>query len=136
MTMPFIDLAAQQKRLRDEIEDRLNAVLDHGGYIMGAEVAELEAAFCDRLGVKHTISCSSGTDALILGLLGLGVKPSDGVIVPSFTFAASAEAIAVLGAVPVFAEVDAVSFNLDRTRLSDALAAGQEAGLNLSLIHI
>ncbi|MGB0810603.1 MAG: aminotransferase class I/II-fold pyridoxal phosphate-dependent enzyme, partial [Candidatus Puniceispirillaceae bacterium] len=123
--MPFIDLTAQQKRLRGEIEARLNAVLDHGGYIMGAEVAELEAAFCDRLGVKHTISCSSGTDALILGLLGLGVKPGDGVIVPSFTFAASAEAIAVLGAVPVFAEVDAVSFNLDRTRLSDALAAGQ-----------
>ncbi len=131
MTMPFIDLTAQQKRLRGEIEARLNAVLDHGGYIMGAEVAELEAAFCDRLGVKHTISCSSGTDALILGLLGLGVKPGDGVIVPSFTFAASAEAIAVLGAVPVFAEVDAVSFNLDRTRLSDALAAGQEAGLNM-----
>ena len=131
MTMPFIDLAAQQKRLRGEIEARLNAVLDHGGYIMGAEVAELEAAFCDRLGVKHTISCSSGTDALILGLLGLGVKPGDGVIVPSFTFAASAEAIAVLGAVPVFAEVDAVSFNLDRTRLSDVLAAGQEAGLNM-----
>ena len=64
MTMPFIDLAAQQKRLRGEIEARLNTVLDHGGYIMGAEVAELEAAFCDRLGVKHTISCSSGTDAL------------------------------------------------------------------------
>ena len=71
MTMPFIDLTAQQKRLRGEIEARLNAVLDHGGYIMGAEVAELEAAFCDWLGVKHTISCSSGTDALILGLLGL-----------------------------------------------------------------
>ena len=132
MTMPFIDLAAQQNRLRGEIEARLNAVLDHGGYIMGAEVGELETAFCDRLGVKHTISCSSGTDALILGLLGLGVKPGDGVIVPSFTFAASAEAIAVLGAVPVFAEVDAVSFNLDTERLGDALAAGQEAGLKMA----
>ena len=131
MNMPFIDLAAQQKRLRGEIEARLNAVLDHGGYIMGAEVAELETGFCDRLGVKHTISCSSGTDALILGLLGLGVKPGDGVIVPSFTFAASAEAIAVLGACPVFAEVDAVSFNMDAERLGDALAAGQEAGLTM-----
>ena len=131
MTMSFIDLAAQQKRLRGEIEARLNAVLDHGGYIMGAEVAELERSFCDRLGVKHTISCSSGTDALILGLLGLGVKPGDGVIVPSFTFAASAEAIAVLGACPVFAEVDAGSFNLDAERLGDALTAGQEAGLNM-----
>ena len=131
MTMSFIDLAAQQKRLRGEIEARLNAVLDHGGYIMGAEVAELERSFCDRLGVKHTISCSSGTDALILGLLGLGVNPGDGVIVPSFTFAASAEAIAVLGACPVFAEVDAGSFNLDAERLGDALTAGQEAGLNM-----
>ena len=131
MTMSFIDLAAQQKRLRGEIEARLNAVLDHGGYIMGAEVAELERSFCDRLGVKHTISCSSGTDALILGLLGLGVNPGDGVIVPSFTFAASAEAIAVLGACPVFAEVDAGSFNLDTERLGDALTAGQEAGLNM-----
>ena len=131
MTMSFIDLAAQQKRLRGEIEARLNAVLDHGGYIMGAEVAELERSFCDRLGVKHTISCSSGTDALILGLLGLGVNPGDGVIVPSFTFAASAEAIAVLGACPVFAEVDAGSFNLDTERLADALTAGQEAGLNM-----
>ncbi|EHI48345.1 putative PLP-dependent enzyme possibly involved in cell wall biogenesis [SAR116 cluster alpha proteobacterium HIMB100] len=131
MTMSFIDLAAQQKRLRGEIEARLNAVLDHGGYIMGAEVAELERSFCDRLGVKHTISCSSGTDALILGLLGLGVNPGDGVIVPSFTFAASAEAIAVLGACPVFAEVGAGSFNLDTERLGDALTAGQEAGLNM-----
>ena len=72
MSIPFIDLAAQQKRLRPEIEARLNKVLDHGGYIMGAEIGELETTFCDRLKVKHTISCSSGTDALILGLLGLG----------------------------------------------------------------
>ena len=131
MSIPFIDLAAQQKRLRPEIEARLNKVLDHGGYIMGAEIGELETTFCDRLKVKHTISCSSGTDALILGLLGLGVKPGDGVIVPSFTFAASAEAIVVLGATPVFAEVEAVSFNLDPDRLADALAAGQQAGLDM-----
>ena len=131
MPIPFIDLAAQQKRLRPEIEARLNKVLDHGSYIMGAEVAELETAFCDRLQVKHTISCSSGTDALILGLMGLGVKPGDGVIVPSFTFAASAEAIAVLGATPVFAEVEAATFNLDPDRLADALAASQQAGLNM-----
>lgn len=131
MSIPFIDLASQQRRLRAEIDARLSAVLDHGGYIMGREVAELEAEFCDRLGVAHTISCSSGTDALILGLLGLGVKPGDGVIVPSFTFAASAEAIAVLGASCVFAEVDEVSFNLDPARLQDALAAGQAAGLNM-----
>ena len=131
MTIPFIDLAAQQRRLRPEIEARLNKVLNHGGYIMGPEVGELEANLCKRLNVKHTISCSSGTDALILGLLGLGVKPGDGVIVPSFTFAASAEAIAVLGAVPIFAEVEKTSFNLDPGRLADALAAGQKAGLTI-----
>ena len=131
MTIPFIDLAAQQRRLRPEIEARLNKVLDHGRYIMGSEVEELEAALCRRLNVKHTISCSSGTDALILGLLGLGVKPGDGVIVPSFTFAASAEAIAVLGAVPVFAEVEETSFNLDPNWLADALDTGQKAGLNM-----
>ena len=131
MSIPFIDLATQQKRLRPQIEARLNKVLDHGVYIMGAEVGELETAFCNRLQVKHAISCSSGTDALILGLLGLGLKPGDGVIVPSFTFAASAEAIAVLGGVPVFAEVEKTSFNLDPNRLADALTAGQEAGLNM-----
>lgn len=131
MSIPFIDLATQQKRLRPEIEARLNKVLDHGSYIMGAEVVELEAAFCKRLTVKHTISCSSGTDALILGLLGLGVNAGDGVIVPSFTFAASAEAIAVLGAACVFAEVEETSFNLDPDRLEDALAAGKDAGLKM-----
>ena len=131
MTVPFIDLATQQTRLRPEIDARLNNVLDHGRYIMGPEVDELEANLCKRLNVKHTISCSSGTDALILGLLGLGVKPGEGVIVPSFTFAASAEAIAVLGAVPIFAEVEETSFNLDPDRLADALAAGQKAGLNV-----
>ena len=96
MTVPFIDLATQQRRLRPEIDARINTVLDHGRYIMGPEIHELEANLCKRLNVKHAISCSSGTDALILGLLGLGVKPGEGVIVPSFTFAASAEAIAVL----------------------------------------
>ena len=131
MIIPFIDLATQQRRLRPEIDARLNRVLDHNGYIMGPEVGELEANLCKRLNVKHTISCSSGTDALILGLLGLGVKPGDGVIVPSFTFAASAEAIAVLGAAPVFAEVETTSFNLDPDRLADAMAAGQKAGLNM-----
>ena len=131
MSIPFIDLAAQQKHLRHEIEKRLNKVLDHGSYIMGAEVFELEEAFCKRLPVKYAISCSSGTDALTLGLLGLGVKPGDGVIVPSFTFAASAEAIAVLGASCVFAEVEETSFNLDPERLADALVAGQKAGLNM-----
>ncbi len=131
MTIAFIDLAAQQARLRDDIDARISAVLDRGDYIMGREVAELEASLSARAGTRHVISCSSGTDALILGLLGLKLQPGDGVIVPSFTFAASAEAIAVLGAAPVFAEVDANSFNLDPACLDGALAAGRAAGLNM-----
>ncbi len=131
MSIAFIDLAAQQARIRNDIDQRIKTVLDRGDYIMGQEIAELEGALAARAGSCHVISASSGTDALILGLLGLKVKPGDGVIVPSFTFAASAESIAVLGACPVFAEVEESSFNLDVDRLSDALSAGRDAGLNM-----
>ena len=131
MSIAFIDLAAQQSRIRPLLDTRLQQVMDRGDYIMGQEVGELEAALSARLDGVHAISCSSGTDALILGLLGLRVRPGDGIIVPSFTFAASAEAIAVLGAAPVFAEVEEASFNLDPDQLEDALAAGKKAGLNM-----
>lgn len=131
MSIAFIDLAAQQARLRGQIDTRIQKVLDRGDYIMGREVGELETALSERLGGTHVISCSSGTDALILGLLGLKVRPGDGIIVPSFTFAASAESIAVLGASPVFAEVEEASFNLDPALLEDALEAGKKAGLNM-----
>ncbi len=131
MTIAFIDLAAQQSRIRSQLDARLKQVMDRGDYIMGREVGELETALSERLGGHHVISCSSGTDALILGLLGLQVRPGDGIIVSSFTFAASAEAIAVLGASPVFAEVEEASFNLDPNLLEDALAAGKKAGLKM-----
>ena len=131
MTIAFIDLAAQQSRIRPLLDTRLQQVMDRGDYIMGQEVDELEAALSARLDGVQAISCSSGTDALILGLLGLGVRPRDGIIVPSFTFAASAEAIAVLGASPVFAEVEEASFNLDPDQLEGALSAGRKAGLNM-----
>ena len=131
MTIAFIDLAAQQSRIRSQLYARLKKVMDRGDYIMGREVGELETALSERLGGHHVVSCSSGTDALILGLLGLQVRPGDGIIVPSFTFAASAEAIAVLGASPVFAEVEEASFNLDPNLLEDALAAGKNAGLKM-----
>lgn len=131
MNIPFIDLAAQQSRIRPLLDTRLQKVMDRGDYIMGQEVGELETALSARLEGVHAISCSSGTDALILGLLGLRVRPGDGIIVPSFTFAASAEAIAVLGASPVFAEVEEASFNLDPEQLEGALAAGKKAGLNM-----
>ena len=129
--IPFIDLAAQQARIRDKVNAGLATVLDHGAYIMGPEVGALEERLAAYAGVRHCISCSSGTDALILALLAQGLRAGQGVIVPSFTFAASAEVMPVLGAVPVFAEVDSVTFNLDPAGLPTALAAGRAAGIEI-----
>jgi dTDP-4-amino-4,6-dideoxygalactose transaminase len=129
--IPFIDLASQQARIRERIDHNLATVLDHGAYIMGPEVLAIEARLAEHAGSKHCISCSSGTDALILALLAQGLRPGQGVIVPSFTFAASAEVMPVLGAVPVFAEVDPQTFNLDPARLGDALATAGAAGVEV-----
>ena len=129
-SIAFIDLARQQARIRDKVEARIKKVLDHGQYIMGEEVAALEDALKAHSGAGHVITCSSGTDALMLGLIALGVRSGDAVIVPSFTFAASPEALTCLGAVPVFAEIDPVTFYLDPARLEDATAAARKAGLN------
>ena len=126
--IPFIDLKAQQERIRDDVDQRIAAVLNHGAYIMGPEVTELETELGKWAQTKHVISCSSGTDALILALLGKKLRPGQGVICPSFTFAATAESLAVLGASPVFADVDPHSFNLDPRNLSAALQAGTDAG--------
>ena len=131
MGLPFIDLAAQQARIRQEVDQRIATVLSHGAYILGPEVKELEVALAQRSGAAHVISCSSGTDALILALLGLGLRPGQGVVVPSFTFAASAEAIAVLGSVPVFAEIDPSTYNLDANGLPSALAAAQAQNIEV-----
>ena len=129
--IPFIDLKAQQARIRDEVDKRLAKVLDHGAYIMGPEVKELEAELGKWSRTKHVISCSSGTDALVLALLGKKLRPGQGVICPSFTFAATPEAMAVLGASPIFADVDPHSFNLDARNLSAALQAGIDSGLEV-----
>ena len=129
--IPFIDLKAQQERIRDDVDQRIATVLNHGAYIMGPEVAELETELGKWAQTKHVISCSSGTDALILALLGKKLRPGQGVICPSFTFAATAESLAVLGASPVFADVDPHSFNLDPRNLSAALQAGTDAGIDV-----
>ena len=129
--IPFIDLKAQQARIRDDVDKRLANVLDHGAYIMGPEVKELEAELGKWSRTRHVISCSSGTDALVLALLGKKLRPGQGVICPSFTFAATPEAMAVLGASPIFADVDPHSFNLDARNLSAALQAGIDSGLEV-----
>jgi len=129
--LPLIDLASQQALIRDRVEAAIARVLDHGQYIMGPEVGALEEALADLAACRHVISCSSGTDALMLGLMALEVKPGDGVIVQSFTFAASAEVLPCLGAVPIFADIDPVTFNLSPQGLASAKAAADTAGIRV-----
>jgi dTDP-4-amino-4,6-dideoxygalactose transaminase len=127
--IPFVDVAAQRRRLGGRIDAAIARVLDHCQFIMGPEVAALEqklAAFC---GARHALGCASGTDALLLALMGKGIGPGDAVVCPAFTFCASAEAVVLVGATPVFADVDEATFNLDPAGLEGALAAARRAGL-------
>lgn len=121
--MKFIDLEAQQDLIRDRIESRIRSVLDHGQYILGPEVRELEQTLALYVGVKHAISCSSGTDALLLALMAYGVGRGDAVFTTPFTFIATAEVISLLGAVPVFVDIDPVTYNLDPGALERAVQA-------------
>lgn len=121
--MKFVDLDAQQKRIRHRIEDRIRRVLDHGQYINGPEVEELEKTLADYTGVKHAIGCASGTDALLMALMACGVGPGDAVFTTPFTFFATAEVISLLGATPVFVDIDPMTFNLDPARIETAIRA-------------
>lgn len=112
MTMQFIDLAAQYEHLKIKIDARIKSVLDHGHYIMGPEVQELEEELAKYVGVKHAISCGNGTDALTLAMMVLDIKPGDAVFCPTFTFFATAEVIAFEGATPVFVDSDEATFNI------------------------
>jgi dTDP-4-amino-4,6-dideoxygalactose transaminase len=118
--LPLIDLAAQRRRLSGRIEAAIARVVAHGQFVLGPEVEALEQALAARVGVRHAIACASGTDALTLALLARGIGPGDAVFVPAFTFAASAEAVALAGAVPVLVDVGA-DFTLDPTSLCEAL---------------
>jgi dTDP-4-amino-4,6-dideoxygalactose transaminase len=119
----FIDLAAQQARIRDRIDAGIAGVLDHGRYIMGPEVGRLEAQLAEFVGRGEVVSCASGTDALVMALLVRGAGPGDAVFVPSFTFAATAEAVALLGASPVFVDIDPATYNMDPVSLAKAAGA-------------
>ncbi len=112
-TIPFIDLAAQQRALGDRIQKAISRVLEHGFYIMGPEVLELEDLLAARVQRRHCVTCASGTDALQMALMALGVAPGDRVVVPDFTFVATAEAVRLVDAEPIFADVDPVTYNLD-----------------------
>ena len=123
--MDFIDLAAQQRRIKQKIDDGIQRVLSHGKYIMGPEVLELEERLAGYVGTRHAIGCASGTDALLLALMAYGVGPGDAIFTTPFTFIATAEVISLLGATPVFVDIDPATFNLDPAGLKLAVQAVQ-----------
>jgi dTDP-4-amino-4,6-dideoxygalactose transaminase len=123
--IPFVDVAAQRRHLGARIDQAVARVLDHCQFIMGPEVGELEAELAAFCGARHVLGCASGTDALLLALMGKGIGPGDAVICPAFTFCATAEAVALVGATPVFVDVDEATFNLDSAGLEGALAAAR-----------
>lgn len=114
----FIDLKAQQRRIRSRIESRLSAILDHGRYIAGPEIAELEEQLCKRTGANVSTACASGTAALIIPLLAMGIGKGDAVFIPSFTYNATANAVLLAGATPVFVDIDPYTFNIDPAQLA------------------
>jgi len=127
--IPFIDLGAQRRRLGASVNDAIMRVVDHGGYIMGPEVFALEADLAAFCGAKHVISCANGTDALALVLMAKDVRPGDAILCPSFTFAATAEVVAWLGATPIFVDVRDDTFNMDVASLEAGLRTARENGL-------
>jgi len=127
--IPFIDVAAQRRRLGPAIDAAVARVLDHCQFIQGPEVRSLESALAGYCGARHVIGCSSGTDALLLVLMAWNIGAGDAVICPSFTFCATAEVVALLGATPVMADVEAETFNLDPESLQHAVATAKRLGL-------
>jgi UDP-2-acetamido-2-deoxy-ribo-hexuluronate aminotransferase len=119
--MQFIDLCIQQERIKTKIDKKIKEVLQHGQYIMGPEMVELETALASYTRVKYALSCSSGTDALLMALMAFKVGPGDAVFTTPFTFIATAEVISLLGATPVFVDIEADTFNLDSGKLKQAL---------------
>ncbi len=130
MSIPFIDLQAQRRRLGKRIDDAILRVVNHGAYIMGPEVQELETKLAEFCGAKHCIGCANGTDALALVLMAWGIKPGDAVYVPAFTFVSTAEVVAWFGATPVFVDVLDDTFNMDPESLEAAVEAA--AGMKLT----
>lgn len=127
--IPFIDLAAQRQRLKPAVDVAVAKVLDHCQFIMGPEVRAFEAELAAFCGAKHVVTCASGTDALVLALRAFGIGPGDAVICPSFTFCATAEVAVLVGATPVFVDVDPVTFNIDASGIAGAVETAKAAGL-------
>jgi UDP-2-acetamido-2-deoxy-ribo-hexuluronate aminotransferase len=131
--MEFIDLKAQYLGIKESIDRRIQAVLDHGQYVMGPEIAELEASLAARTGAAHCVACSSGTDALLLAMMALGIGAGDEVVTTPFSFFATAEIIALLGATPVFVDICPATYNLNPRLLGAAITSRTKAILPVSL---
>ncbi len=131
--MEFIDLKAQYSLISEKINQRIQTVLSHGRFIMGPEVGELEAKLSEYIGVRHSICVSSGTDALLIALMAVGVGPGDEVITTPFTFIATAETISLLGAKPVFVDIDPATYNIDPSLIGSAITEHTKAIVPVSL---
>ena len=125
----FIDIVEQRHRLGKRIDDAVTCVLTHCQFINGPEVARLEADLAAFSGAKHVVACASGTDALLMVLMAKKIGPGDAVICPTFTFCATGEVVALLGATPVFVDVDEATFNIDPDSLKDGIAVAKKRGL-------
>lgn len=131
--MQFIDLSAQQERIKEQINANIQKVLAHGQYILGPEVTELEEKLSAYCGAKYCITCANGTDALQIALMALGIGFGDEVITPGFTYIATAETVALLGAKPIYVDVDPKTYNLDANQLENAITARTKAIIPVSL---
>lgn len=131
--MQFIDLKSQYQRLKNPIQRRINDVLEHGQYILGPEVEELEEKLANFVGSQHCISVSSGTDALLIALMALDIGRGDEVITTPFTFIATAEMIALLGAIPIFVDIDPHTYNIDASQIENAITPKTKAILPVNL---
>jgi UDP-2-acetamido-2-deoxy-ribo-hexuluronate aminotransferase len=131
--MNFVDLKTQYERIQEDVQARLQAVLTHGRYVMGPEISELEERLAAMIGARHAVAVASGTDALLIALMALEVGPGDEVITTPFTFIATAEVIALLGARPVFVDIEPRTYNLDPAGIAAALSPRTRAILPVSL---
>lgn len=131
--MQFIDLKTQSRRIEDRLLARFKTVLDHGAYIMGPEVSELEEKLAQFTGVKHALAVSSGTDALLIALMALGIGQGDEVITTPFSFFATAEVISLLGAKPVFVDIESDTYNIDPSQIEAAITAKTKAIMPVSM---
>ena len=131
--MEFIDLKQQQSLIKSQIDANIQKVLNHGRYIMGPEIGELEEKLADYVDVKHCVSVSSGSDALLIAMMALDISPGDEVITTPFTFVATVEMITLLGAKPIFVDIDPQTYNIDPEKIESAITSKTRLILPVSL---